>query len=250
MVVLLSGVAHAELSKRDLRSLWPLWSSTRSMDQVLLAYGDLAESRLKPHFQKAGVPYPPEKITLLSLKEERLMELWAWYQGRWRLIHDYKIMGASGHMGPKLRQGDKQVPEGFYKVTLLNPKSRYHLSIKINYPNAFDKKHARREGRSKPGNNIFIHGTSYSIGCLAMGDPASEELFVLINKIGRKNVEVIIAPYDFRSYKPVKRAGDPNWVDGLYKELHKRMLSYNRPVKKSRATTRKKGGVHPDERIK
>ena len=86
------------------------------------------------------------------------------------------ILAASGVSGPK-REGDKQVPEGFYRIELLNPNSRYHLSLRVNYPNADDLERARQDGRalSTLGGDIMIHGGSASIGCLALGDPAVGE---------------------------------------------------------------------------
>ena len=242
----------AELSAKKLRELWPIWRKNRSVAEVVDFYGDLVDARLKPHFDRAGVPYPPKRITLLSLKEEKSMELWALHKKKWVHVHDFAIRGASGHMGPKLREGDKQVPEGFYKITMLNPNSRYHLSLKINYPNKFDRKHARIEKRHKPGGQIFIHGTSYSIGCLAVGNPASEDIFVLAEKIGIKNIDVIIAPYDFRRYKAKRRALDPEWVDGLYAKLHKRMLVFDKKKSAKKSTSPQRGNsnaAHPDERF-
>jgi murein L,D-transpeptidase YafK len=70
--------------------------------------------------------------------------------------------------------------------------------MKLNYPNSFDLQHAGREDRTKPGSNIFIHGRTASIGCLAMGDPAIEELFVLVQKVGHEHVLVLISPHDAR----------------------------------------------------
>jgi murein L,D-transpeptidase YafK len=71
---------------------------------------------------------------------------------------------ASGKAGPKLREGDGQVPEGIYRIDGLNPNSSYHLSLKLNYPNDFDLEQARTEGRTELGGDIFIHGKAVSIG--------------------------------------------------------------------------------------
>jgi murein L,D-transpeptidase YafK len=116
--------------------------------------------------------------------------------GKFHLIRDYYIQVASGGAGPKLRQGDRQVPEGIYRIVKLDPNSHYHLSMKLNYPNEFDLLHARQDGRKAPGSNILIHGKAVSIGCLAMGDEAIEELFVLTEHVGVEKVKVVIAPHD------------------------------------------------------
>ena len=65
----------------------------------------------------------------------------------WKLIHRYSVLAASGVAGPKLRQGDKQVPEGVYGISFLNPSSRYDVSLRVNYPNAFDRQMAAKDGR-------------------------------------------------------------------------------------------------------
>ncbi|MEO5343854.1 MAG: L,D-transpeptidase family protein [Gammaproteobacteria bacterium SHHR-1] len=221
-------LASEGLSRQQLLEMRTIWKGKRTTKQVLERYGDLAEERLRPRFEQAGLAYPPQRISLLALKEEKRMELWAWHQDGWRHIHDYPILGASGHAGPKLRQGDKQVPEGVYRVLYLNPNSNYHLSMKLNYPNQADRQRAQREGRTNLGGDIFIHGTEYSIGCLAIGNPAIQELYVLAARTGVKNIETIIAPYDFRRHKPLRRHDDPEWVDDLYAQLSTRLQEFPR----------------------
>jgi hypothetical protein len=112
-----------------------------------------------------------------------VLELWTEDTAA-RLVHRYPVLAASGALGPKLRQGDLQVPEGVYRVLWLNPNSSYHLSMKLDYPNAFDREHARRDRRTDLGGDIFVHGRAVSIGCVALGDPAIEELFVLAADTG------------------------------------------------------------------
>ncbi|MFN2508264.1 MAG: hypothetical protein ABR589_05780, partial [Chthoniobacterales bacterium] len=88
--------------------------------------------------------------------------------------------------------------EGIYRVEGLNPNSRFHLSLRLDYPNGFDRARALAEGRTKLGGQIMIHGDIVSKGCFAMGDPASEDLFVLAALTGIANVRVILTPVDFR----------------------------------------------------
>jgi murein L,D-transpeptidase YafK len=96
----------------------------------------------------------------------------------------------------------------------------------LNYPNTFDAEHARLDGRTELGGDIFIHGKDVSIGCLAMGDEAIEELFVLVNRIGIQNVTVIIAPRDFRKHIAESRHDLPSWVSGLYTVIHQELLKF------------------------
>lgn len=211
-----------------------LLQGPQTVASVLERYEQPVATRLVPYFEAAGVSYPPEKITLLAMKQERKLELWAQGQdtgARFAFIRDYDIQKASGVAGPKLREGDRQVPEGLYEVEGLNPNSSYHLSMKLNYPNSFDLKHAKAEGRTQPGSNIFIHGKAVSVGCLAMGDPAIEELFVVAAQVDWGNVKVVIAPRDPRT-KVIKADPDsmPAWTPDLYKAIIAEFRKYPRPV--------------------
>jgi murein L,D-transpeptidase YafK len=109
----------------------------------------------------------------------------------------------------------------------LNPNSRYHLSLRVNYPNAEDKKHAKTEGRTNLGGDIMIHGKPLSIGCIAIGDPASEEVFILAAKTGIKNIKLLISPVDFR-VRPLKdvQLKTPIWLKPLYERLKAEMDNY------------------------
>ncbi|HKO01171.1 MAG TPA: L,D-transpeptidase family protein, partial [Thermoanaerobaculia bacterium] len=127
-------------------------------------------------------------------KQERRLAVWvADAKGPWRYLRDYPVLAASGGVGPKLREGDYQVPEGLYATENLNPASSYRLSMKVGYPNAFDRLNAAREHRTRLGGDVFIHGKNVSIGCVAMGDPAIEELFTLVAETGIAHTRVIIA---------------------------------------------------------
>ena len=199
----------------------------RTIEQVLSALGP-AERRIRPAFARAKVAWPPHKLTLLAFKTERRLELYAsGAEEGPRFILFYPIMAASGTSGPKLREGDKQVPEGFYRIELLNPNSRYHLSLRVNYPNLDDIQVARAEGRESAnlGSDIMIHGGAVSAGCLAIGDPAIEELFLLVARVGLDNVELVIAPWDFRREKA---APEGAYVQ-LYNHLQRAIKSFPAP---------------------
>lgn len=191
--------------------------------------GPRATVRLEAKFRAAKVAFPPKRVALLAFKDARIVELQAQSgEGRWQAVHRYPVKAASGVAGPKLREGDRQVPEGLYRVTFLNPNSSYHVSLRLDYPNAFDQEMGRRDGRTTLGGDIMIHGRAASVGCLAMGDPASEELFVLAHKIGIANVAVIIAPRDFRKGGGTDPAITPVWLPTLYSEIEAALASYPR----------------------
>lgn len=222
-------VVGAALKYRFGRSLWrPVHlrvRGRRTAADVVEAYG--AGARMESHFRAANVPYPPERVAFLAFKKEKRLELWARKDDAWVFIRSYPILAASGHAGPKLREGDRQVPEGVYRIEALNPNSSYHLSMKLNYPNEYDWEKARQEGRAHPGSDIFIHGKALSIGCLAMGDEAIEELFCLIGLVWPTEVKVLIAPNDLRCGRPAESgASNPSWVGELYEALRRELAPF------------------------
>ncbi len=202
-------------------------SRPKSVEDRLREYGAAARSRLEPAFRKAKVSYPPTRLVLVGIKAEKRLEVYAAAtDGAHRLVCTYPILAASGGPGPKLREGDRQVPEGIYPVESLNPNSRYHLSLRVGYPNSFDRAQARAEGRTNLGGDIMIHGKAVSIGCLAMGDPAAEELFVLAADTGLKNMTVILTPVDFRKGLAVPSdTKPPAWTKTLYENIRKELAS-------------------------
>lgn len=223
LVAALVVVAGSYLFIAHGRGIWvPLWLRVvgeRSVADVLARYGSAARARMKPYFDRARIPYPPQRVSVLVFKRERRMAVWASYGNRWRFIRDYPILAASGHAGPKLREGDRQVPEGLYRVAGLNPNSSYHLSILVDYPNAFDRQMAQREKRTRLGGDIFIHGKSASIGCVAIGDVAIEDVFTLVAETGPRNVGLTFAPNDLRAAGAPLPDDAPLWVAQLYRTI-------------------------------
>jgi len=107
-------------------------------------YGESVRNGLAPDFEQAGVEYPRERVKLVGLKAEHTVQVWASGSDRqWNHIKDYPILGMNGTLGPKLREGDRQVPEGLYRVESLNPNSLYHLALRVDYPNAEDRRAVR-----------------------------------------------------------------------------------------------------------
>jgi hypothetical protein len=193
----------------------------QTVAQRLDQYGPAARARLAPYFRRAAVSYPPSALAFVGLKHERRLEVCARNSGAWRLIRSYPIIAASGKAGPKLREGDMQVPEGVYEIESLNPNSLYHLALRISYPNDFDRARAAEDGRDKLGGDIMIHGSNGSVGCLAMGDVAAEELFVLAADTGIRRTQVILAPLDFRR-RGLDMEGPP-WLDDLYRQVREEL---------------------------
>lgn len=196
-----------------------------SVSERVAHYGPVAEPRLQARFAAAGVAYPPKSVVLLGLKLDRELRLFASDGNIVKQVAVFSILGASGHLGPKLFEGDQQVPEGFYRIESLNPNSLYHLSMRVNYPNEEDRKIAVTQGRNNLGGDIMIHGKTGSVGCIAIGDPAIEELFILAARIGVENVEVVVAP----SAVPMSNLAvdSPEWLRSRYDRLQARIESLN-----------------------
>lgn len=201
----------------------------KTVGDILREKESAVKERLNPFLEKAGCSYPLRKMTFLAFKQEKLLEVWAEEAGAQRFIRSYPILAASGHAGPKLREGDRQVPEGIYHIIALNPNGNFYLTMLIDYPNSFDLKNAEVEKRANPGGDICIHGKAASIGCLAMGDTAIEDLFILVVRAGMENVTVIISPNDLRDSEPIE-AGQMkiSWVPGLYDSIKNQLKNYPR----------------------
>jgi hypothetical protein len=197
----------------------PAEPANKSVEERLQQYGPAARERLEPYFEAKQITYPPARLAWAGFKDEKSLEVYAAPPGgKFQFVRAYPILAASGVPGPKLREGDKQVPEGVYAIESLNPNSRYHLSLRVGYPNVFDLDKAQADGRANPGGDIMIHGSAVSIGCLAVGDEASEDLFVLAADTGLTNITVVLSPADFRKGKPLPLADAlPVWTESLYK---------------------------------
>ena len=192
----------------------------RTVADVVAIYGPTARARLQPFFTRAHVLYPPRRLAILVFKREKRLVVWARDdRSGWRFIRDYAILAASGRSGPKLREGDYQVPEGLYRIALLNPNSSYHLSMLVSYPNDVDRAQAQRDGRTRLGGDIFIHGKNVSIGCVAIGDTAIEELFTLAADTGIARMKVILAPNDLRIAAPPVEPATPLWILRLWQSI-------------------------------
>ena len=150
------------------------------MDTSSLPQVEAAAGRVQPSLETALAEKNlklGDEVFIRAFKEERVLELFIENQstGRYELFRSYPIAAASGTLGPKLAEGDRQVPEGFYAVppSAMNPNSRFHLAFNIGYPNALDR------SLDRTGSAIMIHGDRVSIGCLAMTDEVIEEIYTL-----------------------------------------------------------------------
>jgi len=122
---------------------------------------------------------------------------------------------------------NRQIPEGIYRIESLNPNSRYHLALRLDYPNAMDRAWAVEDGRAALGGDIMIHGRDVSIGCLAMGDQAAEDLFVLAADAGWDKAEVVLSPVDLRiEGLPLELTRLTEWTTSLYADIDTALRKY------------------------
>lgn len=175
-----------------------------------------AATRVKPALQRdltAKGLHLGDPVFIRIFKQERQLELWVRNRedGRYKHFRTWPVVAMSGALGPKLAEGDRQAPEGFYFVpkSRMKPDSRYHLAFNLGYPNAFDRAHGRT------GSFIMVHGNRVSIGCFAMTDPKIEEIYTLcdtaLNK-GQPFFRVHVFPFRMTDTRLTQTSGH-QWHD-------------------------------------
>lgn len=149
-------------------------------------------------------------IFIRIFKEDAELEVWLKQNdGRFGKFKTFPICYYSGGLGPKLREGDRQSPQGFYFVTptQLNPNSSYHLSFNLGFPNKYD----RAQGRT--GSFLMVHGNCVSIGCYAMTDHGIEEIYLLADaalQAGQGFFRTHVFPFHLTA-ENLKRYSDHQW---------------------------------------
>lgn len=161
------------------------------------------DDTLQKQFAAKGLKWPARFLYIRSFKYDKQLEVWA--KNEWnepfKLFKEYKVCLTSGTIGPKRKEGDKQVPEGFYYINEFNPNSNYHLALGLNYPNSSDRVLA---DMNRPGGDIYIHGSCVSIGCIPLTDDMIEEVYVLAaasRSMGQDFIPVHVYPVNFRVKK-------------------------------------------------
>ena len=150
-------------------------------------------------------------ILIRLFKEESVLEVWKQEKasGRFALLKTYDICKWSGALGPKLKEGDRQAPEGFYTVTpaQMNPNSSYYLSFNLGFPNAYDRAHGRT------GSHLMVHGACSSAGCYSMTDELIAEIYTLGRLAvvgGQREFQVQAFPFRMTPENMAKHRHNPN----------------------------------------
>jgi murein L,D-transpeptidase YafK len=154
-----------------------------------------------------GFEWPVSYLYVRAFKLEKQLEVWVKNDEvePFRLYRTYPVCAGSGSFGPKRREGDKQIPEGFYYINEWKPNSNYHLALGLNYPNASDQ---ILSDKDRPGGDIYIHGNCVTVGCLPITDSLIEHLYFLTaaaKEQGQDFIPVHIYPYRFDNHSSQKQ---------------------------------------------
>nr|WP_294904253.1 L,D-transpeptidase family protein [uncultured Lacibacter sp.] len=165
------------------------------------------EDSLRKELKEKGFQWPLKYMYVRAFKHEKQLEVWLkndWAE-KFELFKVYKVCATSGTYGPKRKEGDKQIPEGFYYINEFKPNSNYHLALGLNYPNASD---AILSDHNKPGGDIYIHGNCVTIGCLPLTDSLIEQVYYLASIVkdqGQDFIPVHIYPLRYDSEKAMQQ---------------------------------------------
>ena len=191
---------------------------------LVLALAACQDDNLSRGSTRHLVPIPPTTMALMSTKgmskddpilvraykKESELEVWKrGSNGKYALLKTYPICRWSGQLGPKTREGDRQVPEGFYTVTpaQMNPNSNFYLSFDTGYPNAFDRSFGRN------GGDIMVHGSCSSRGCFAMTDQNIAEIYAIAREAlgaGQRGFQFQSYPFRMTAENLAKHRMDQN----------------------------------------
>ncbi|MGH6684096.1 MAG: L,D-transpeptidase family protein [Pseudolabrys sp.] len=151
-------------------------------------------------------------ILVRLFKEEAEMEIWKKNRdGQFALLKTYPVCRWSGDLGPKIKEGDRQAPEGFYTITpgQMNPNSNYYLAFNTGYPNAFDR------AWNRTGSELMVHGDCSSRGCYAMTDEQMQEIYALARESffgGQKSFQFEAFPFRMTALNMAKHRNNPNFA--------------------------------------
>lgn len=151
---------------------------------------------VKSKLLKAGIDTAHFQIFIRVFKRDGKVEIWARSDNhsKFKLVYAYFICSSSGILGPKRKQGDNQVPEGFYRVSVFQPASEFYLALGVSYPNQADK---IKGHKGDLGGDIMIHGNCVTIGCMPLTDDIIKEVYIMAVEArndGQQNIPIYIFP--------------------------------------------------------
>jgi len=203
--VAFAGILSAgKLSAQNAASSLHFMDYQRSIPKVMDLMNRKEDTLIK-QFRERGLTWPARYIYIRSFKYDSQLEVWVKgsKEEKYQLFKTYKVCALAGTLGPKRMAGDYQVPEGFYYINEFNPRSEYHLSLGLNYPNESDR---ILSDSTQPGGEIYIHGSCVTTGCIPITDAQIEELYVLAihaKDMGEDFIPVHIFPVNFSNPRSV-----------------------------------------------
>ncbi|MDR0441388.1 MAG: L,D-transpeptidase family protein [Candidatus Accumulibacter sp.] len=214
-ILLMAVVLGMSSCLASARSFLPEQMKFERVRAALKDKGDIVRKNLA----RRGLTADDLAIVIVAYKAERILEIHAkkTSAARYERLISYRVCAASGAPGPKRAVGDRQIPEGFYRIDRFNPVSRFHLSLGIDYPNRADRMKSRA---ANPGGDIFIHGSCVTIGCLPMTDDKIREIYLYAayaRNGGQTGIPVYIFPFRMDSARMKEYAaryrGRPELLD-------------------------------------
>jgi murein L,D-transpeptidase YafK len=197
LLLLCTGIAAMSQTSAQSITFVDFQRTYPKINEVLLR----KEDTLRRQFEAKGLTWPAKYMYIRSFKYDSQLEVWVKYSAneKYKLFNTYKVCALAGSLGPKRMQGDYQVPEGFYYINEFNPRSMYHLSLGLNYPNLSDR---ILSDSLQPGGDIYIHGSCVTTGCIPVTDKYIEDLYVLAmhaKNQGQDFIPVHIFPVQFKN---------------------------------------------------
>ncbi|RYG25063.1 MAG: hypothetical protein EOO01_42960 [Chitinophagaceae bacterium] len=168
------------------------------------------------------------ELVLNAYKHEQILEIWikGHMDNPHQLLKTYPFCANSGTLGPKLQEGDLQIPEGNYFINVFNPMSSFHLSLGLNYPNRVDKV---RSGSLPPGTDIYLHGGCATVGCISITDNFIKELYILAveaTNSGQRKIPVNIYPFRMTASNLTKFTRSYPMHQKFWSNLQRRYLAF------------------------
>jgi murein L,D-transpeptidase YafK len=201
--------------------------NSKLVDDQVAKLGPTAHRRLSAIFRSKSLEYPPDKLALVALINPKQIQIYVANGGRpYKFVHSYNIEAPNTDNDPKSKFSDSRDIAGIYHVTSLEPSRRWHLGLKIAYPNKFDLSHAKGM-KSEPGELLLIHGAKPVASSLMVADQDSEDLFILAYDTKDRDIPVVVSPIDLRvTALPAPTAHDPPWLPELYAKIKTALSEY------------------------
>ena len=210
-MIILEPAISQELSLLEAQKRYP------RVREAIKSKEEIIEVQLKTK----GLEIADFSLVMVAYKAEDLLEIYGKSASDkvYKKVKSYQICSKSGSLGPKRKEGDYQVPEGFYHIDRFNPASSFHLSLGLNYPNESDR---RMSTYPKLGGDIFIHGACVTIGCLPMTNDKIKEIYLYAlhaRNNGQEKIPVYVFPFKMTNENLTKNVDSNPQLNQFWRNL-------------------------------